>query len=112
MSQYILFIRGGDETANRTKETEQDALQHFRQWSQQLHAENRLIEATKLDDTGIRLIKKSGKIQVDGPFTETKEIIGGYFIIKAETLAEATNIAQQCPVFNFDGMVEIREIQD
>lgn len=46
----------------------------------------------------------------DGPFAEGKELLGGYFIIKAESLEEATELAFGYPDFDMQGSVEIREI--
>jgi hypothetical protein len=46
----------------------------------------------------------------DGPYTEIKESIGGYSIIKAGSLDEATEISKGCPVFLNGGSVEVREI--
>jgi hypothetical protein len=109
----MLLLRGGNEPyAEMTPEQAQAALQRYRDWAQKLQSENRLIETNKLDSTGARLVKKSGSIQVDGPFTETKESIGGYFTVIADNEAEAVQIAQQCPIFNTGGYIEIRQIQN
>jgi len=48
---------------------------------------------------------------VDGPFAETKETIGGYFIVEAATLAEAIEITKECPSLSNGGIVELREIE-
>lgn len=45
----------------------------------------------------------------DGPYTETKEVIGGYFVIEAGSLDEAVRIAERCPAAAYGG-VEVREI--
>ncbi len=48
---------------------------------------------------------------IDGPFVETKEVVGGYMIISAESLDEATEVARQCPgVVRPGSSVEVREI--
>jgi hypothetical protein len=46
----------------------------------------------------------------DGPYAEGKEIVGGYMAIKANDFKEATQIAQDCPIFDNNGAVEVREI--
>jgi len=58
------------------------------------------------------LSTRNGQIVVDGPFAETKETIGGYFIINAENLAEAIEITKESPTLSEGGMVELREIED
>lgn len=113
MSDYILLLRGGNPALEEvTAEERSKALQHYRDWATQLQNENRLVDVAKLDNDGRRLVKKSGNIQVDGPFTETKETIGGFYIVAAESQDEIVRIARDCPIFDEGGFVEIREIQN
>ena len=59
---------------------------------------------------GARIRMRKGKLQItDGPFAETKEVIGGYFLVDAADRAEAIRIAQQCPHAEL-GIVEVREV--
>ena len=46
----------------------------------------------------------------DGPYAESKEYIGGYLIVKANSIEEATELARDCPNLKFGGKVEIRTI--
>ncbi|MEP7240879.1 MAG: YciI family protein [Devosia sp.] len=56
-------------------------------------------------------LDKAGELQVhDGPFTETKEQLGGYYVIRARDLAEAQQWAARCPAAIW-GHIEIRQIQ-
>jgi len=57
-------------------------------------------------------VRLSGrKITVtDGPFTEAKEIVGGYLIVSAGSLEEATTMSKGCPVLEEGGSVEVRQI--
>lgn len=57
-----------------------------------------------------RGIAGKNKVVTDGPFSELKDLIGGYMIICAENLDRAVEIGKDCPVFEFDGKVEIRPI--
>jgi len=45
---------------------------------------------------------------IDGPYTESKDIVGGYYLIQAATGAEALAIAQRCPHLANGGSVELR----
>ena len=54
----------------------------------------------------------AGMSVTDGPFNETKEVIGGYFTIRADSWDEAVRIAESCPHLENNGMVEIRQIED
>ena len=46
---------------------------------------------------------------VDGPFTEAKEMVGGFFLLTCETRAEAVAIANECPAMDW-ATVEVREL--
>jgi hypothetical protein len=50
------------------------------------------------------------KVISDGPFVESKEIVGGYSLIEAETIDDAAELAKGCPVFERGGMVEVRPL--
>lgn len=51
------------------------------------------------------------RIVTDGPFAETKEALGGYYLIEAADLDEAIDLAKQCPGANW-GSIEVRPIRD
>ena len=46
----------------------------------------------------------------DGPFAESKEVVGGYLIIQAKDMNEAAEIAKGCPGYEYNGSTEIRDI--
>ncbi|HET8952884.1 MAG TPA: YciI family protein [Solirubrobacteraceae bacterium] len=50
-------------------------------------------------------------VVTDGPFTETKELIGGYWVIEASSQEEAVQWATRCPALDGD-MIEVRRVQD
>ena len=55
-------------------------------------------------------VVKPNNIITDGPYTEIKELIGGYSVINADSLEEAAEIAKGCPILEVGGNVEVREI--
>jgi hypothetical protein len=107
----MLFIRGGGDYARYTPEQVQMAVQKYRDWSEALHQQKRLISAERLKEVGQVLRVREGQIVVDGPFAETKEGIGGYYLIEADSEADAINIAKGCPIFAEErGSIELRAI--
>ncbi len=69
----------------------------------------------KLTDRGNRLnpegkVLRADGVVTDGPYTEIKETLGGYSIVKAGSMQEAIGLAKGCPVLSVGGNVEIREI--
>lgn len=111
MSQFMLFIRNGEEPNELSPEQIQQAIQRFSNWAKKLRGQGKLIAAEKLkDNEGLMLRSRNGQIVVDGPFAETKETIGGYFIVEAGNLDEAIEITKECPALSNGGVVELREI--
>lgn len=69
----------------------------------------------KLASPGNRLgsegkVVRPGNVVTDGPYTEIKELIGGYSVITVDSYDEAVEIAKGCPIFEFGGNVEVRDI--
>jgi hypothetical protein len=56
------------------------------------------------------VVKGKQKTVTDGPFAETKEIVGGYTVIEARDLEEAVELSKGCPIFDGKGAVEIRPV--
>ena len=112
MSQFMLFIRNGEEPNELSPEQIQQAIQRFSAWARKLREHGKLVAAEKLkDNEGLLLRTRNGQIVVDGPFAETKETIGGYFIVEAGTLDEAVELTKECPALSNGGIVELREIE-
>ena len=112
MSQFMLFIRNGEEPNELSPEQIQQAIQRFSSWARKLREQRRLVAAEKLkDNEGLLLRTRNGQIMVDGPFAETKETIGGYFIVEAGNLDEAVALTKECPALSNGGIVELREIE-
>lgn len=77
---------------------------------------NKLAEAGKYDSgeallPGGKILKGSHKNVIDGPFTEGKEIIGGYFIVNATDYEEAISLCKEYPDYETGGSVIVRHVQ-
>lgn len=80
----------------------------------ELKAQGTLLESQQLEhgSTACTVRVRDGKTQVvDGPFAETKEILGGYNLIEADSLDEAVKIAQEFPWIG-TGSIEVRPVRD
>ncbi|HSG99986.1 MAG TPA: YciI family protein [candidate division Zixibacteria bacterium] len=109
MADYLLLIRNGD-FVDFSPEEIQGIIQKFSNWAARLREEGKLKDASKLADGGAVVKSSNGSI-VDGPFTETKEAVGGFFLIEAADLAEATAVARGCPGLEYGDWVEVRPIE-
>lgn len=106
-NEYLLLSRGQWDPA-RSKEEIQSAIDRFYVWYEQLVAEGRFKPGQRLA-TGARLVTPAGI--VDGPYTEAKEIIGGYWFIVADSLDEAAAIAARSPCLACGLAYEIRPVE-
>jgi hypothetical protein len=87
-------------------------LERMTRWMLDLSTAGKRTRSGKLADKGTRLEMRDGKLEItDGPFAESKEVIGGYAVVRAKTLAEAVDIAKTSPHLAW-GDVEVREILD
>jgi hypothetical protein len=93
----------------RTEEEKKILTKKWMDWIGGIAAQNKLTDrGNRLESSG--KVLKSSNVITNGPFSEIKESIGGYSIVKAGTYDEAVEIAKGCPVFSVGGVVEIREI--
>ncbi|MEO8412769.1 MAG: YciI family protein [Ginsengibacter sp.] len=113
MKEYLLLFRGGEsEMAARSPGEAQAHMQRWMQWMEVLGKQGKFVGAQPLAKSG-KTITGDKKVVSDGPFMEGKEMIGGYLICKAGTYDEAIEIANGCPLLEFDdGIVEVREIHE
>ena len=99
--------------ADLTPELIQTIIQKYNDWTAQLHATGKLKGLNKLRDDLGRQINGFGEGQIvtDGPFAETKEVVGGYWIVEAASYDEAVKLASRCPSLEYGGTVEVREVE-
>jgi len=110
MKDFMFIFRGpSPEDLNLTPEQGQAHMQKWLNWIGELSAKGRYVGGDPLIREG-KTVKGKKPVATDGPFAEGKELLGGYVIIKAESLAEAAELALGFPDFVNEGSVEIREI--
>jgi hypothetical protein len=71
--------------------------------------EGRLTPGQRLTNAG-KVVSGTGKRVHDGPFAEGKEVVASFCVIKAASLDEAVEFAKACPILDYDGSVEVREV--
>jgi hypothetical protein len=115
MAQYVLLLRDKGEypRPGMSPEEMQKVFERYRSWADNIQARGKLSGGQKLRSGAGRVMKRNGtgKVSItDGPFTEAKEILGGYFIVEANDYDEVLSLASDCPHLDF-GTIEIREIE-
>jgi hypothetical protein len=110
--QYMMLIyldENAMSEAERAKCYEESAA-----FSRQLHAEGKYLSASPLHPTSTATsirFQEGKRMVLDGPFAETREQLGGFFIVDAKNLDEAIDIAGRIPAGKF-GTVEIRPVME
>jgi hypothetical protein len=106
LSEYLVISRG--QWDSRLSQDEiQEAIDKFYAWKERLTDEGKMRSGERLAPEG-KTVSRS--MITDGPFSETKEVIGGYWFILAGSLEEAANIAAQNPCLACGLFCEIRPI--
>lgn len=110
MNQFLLIFRRDYKTkeAQPGPDQLQESLKHWNTWFDKLKAEDKLVAQPRRFD-GAGKILKQDKTVADGPYLEPKDSIGGLLFIKAGSYNDAIKIAEDCPVLELGGNVEIRQ---
>jgi hypothetical protein len=110
MAKYVLLLGGADlDKRSGNSAFAKKIFEDFSAWLRSLRAGGHYVGSHKLrDQTGARLTVRGGQV-VEGPFMETKEAVGGLFVVEAASLEEAVALARGCPTLTLqNGYVEVR----
>jgi hypothetical protein len=109
MSEFLYVYRGGGNRAERSPEQMQQVMQKWMAWMQGLAEQGHLKDRGHPLETAGKLVSGARKNVTDGPYAE-KDVVGGYSLIEARDLAQATELSKGCPILEQDGAVEVRPI--
>lgn len=113
MPSFMLLLHGEpDSFGTMGPEDFQRAIERYRAWSLGLQESGHYVASDKLVDGEGRVLRKvRDTVRVtDGPFAESKEVVGGYFAITAADYDEAVELARDCPHLEYGGSIEVRAI--
>ncbi|WP_183557393.1 YciI family protein [Mucilaginibacter sp. SP1R1] len=110
MKDFLFVFRNDAQTMTSGSPEEMQALtKRWMDWIGSIAAQNKLTSHGNRLAHGGKVVRPDNII-TDGPYTEIKELVGGYSIVKADTLEEAAELAKGCPILTLGGNVEVREI--
>lgn len=112
--EYMLLLHESTTLNASLSPTEmQQIIARYQQWSAKVAQSGKLVAGHKLRDDIGRMLSKGpqGLVIRDGPFAEAKEVMGGYFLIRADSIDEAMQICSDCPHLDLGGRIELREIE-
>ncbi|MEQ1756717.1 MAG: YciI family protein [Vicinamibacterales bacterium] len=113
MPKFVLLLHDQPKSFATMSPAEMQAVvQRYMAWGQSLRDRDLLVEGTKLtSDPGRVMRRTKGEVLVsDGPYLESKEVMGGLFVIKAADYDEAVRLAHDCPHLDYSGAIEVRQV--
>ena len=109
MSEFTFLFRG--RPASASPEQMQKTMESWMAWFRELGANGHIKDpGHPLESTG-KVVTGKDKLVSDGPYAETKDVVGGFTLILAKDLDEAVELSKDCPIFDVGGSVEVRPIQ-
>jgi hypothetical protein len=107
MSEFMYLFRGGQ--VQGSPEQMQQHMQKWGGWIKELTDKGYFKAGQPLDSTG-KLVKGKPKTVTDGPFAESKDLIGGFLLIDAKDISHAVELSAGCPILETGGAVEVRPV--
>ena len=115
MPKYMLLLHDDPSVfASVGPEEMQKIIEKYMAWGARLRTAGVFVAGDKLTDEPGRVMRgRSGQVRVtDGPYSEAKEVLGGYYMIQAASYDEALNVARDCPQLEYGGTIEVRQVAD
>lgn len=110
MKQFMYLFKGGKNGEEESPEEMQAHMQKWMAWIEDLSKQGIYKSGEPLENDG--KIVHSDRSVTDAPLTEFKELIGGYFVIEADSFDKACELAKDCPVLEDGGSVVVRPVME
>ncbi len=111
MKEFVLIFRNSNNPgATPSPEQMQDVMTTWRNWMAGLAAQNKLANSGNRLSVSLAKTVKPNNIVSDGPYTEIKEFINGFIIVRGNNIDEAVDFAKGCPILKMGGNVEVRAV--
>jgi len=111
MKEFMLIFIGSEyATLGLSPEQMQERMGKWFAWTQKMQEADVMVNGNALDGTTVRHVSGADRTVTDRAGSEIKELVGGYYIVKASDFDEATKIAEDFPDYDLGGTVEIREV--
>jgi hypothetical protein len=113
MSQFLYLYRNSEAARQDTMgspERAQQNMQRWLAWMRDLETKGHLKDRGQpLERTG-KVVRGQQKTVTDGPYTEAKDLVGGFTIVEARDIDQAVELSRGCPIFEGGGSVEVRPV--
>lgn len=111
MKEFVLIFRNSNNTDFKpSPEQMQEVMTTWMTWMGDIAAQNNLANnGNRLSMSSAKTVRPNNVIS-DGPYTEIKEFINGYIVVKTDNIDEAVELAKACPILKIGGNVEVRAV--
>lgn len=109
MSEFTFLYRGRE--PNMSPEQMQKTMEKWTAWFKDLSAKGHIKDIGHPLEAAGRVVTGKQKTVTDGPFAESKDVVGGFTLIEARDLEQAAELSKGCPILEAGGSVEVRPIQ-
>ena len=112
MKTFIMLLHDAGFPDDISPDQIQAIIQRYVAWREKIQQHGRKVEGHKLTDGEGRVMRGgAGRTKItDGPYAEAREVIGGLFILEADTYDDVVELSKDCPHLEF-GSIEIREVE-
>lgn len=111
MKEFMFIFKGPHyEDLTMSAAEAEGNMYKWLEWVKQLKSEGVYVEGRPLMKGG-KIVSGKNAVVTDGPFAESKELVGGYFILKAQNLEEVLQHTKGFPDYELGGSIEVREVQ-
>ena len=110
MAYMLLIVEPQGQRRNRPLQEGRSVYQLMLDYTESLKARGILVASNSLRERAARLSTRGGRHSVvDGPFAESKELVGGFFLLDCSTREQALGLAAECPAAEW-ATIEVREV--
>lgn len=109
MKEFMMIFRSEQRVERPSPEDMQAQIKIWQDWIGGIAAQGKFVATNALGMQG--KVVEANNVITDGPYVEMKEMVGGYMIVKAESLEEAVEMSKSCPtIIQNGGKVEVRDV--
>ncbi len=110
MSEFVYLYRGGSRPDSASEG--EAVMQKWVNWLQDLAGKGYIKDKGQPLEQEGKVVHSRGGAVTDGPYAESKDIVGGYTLVSAKDLAQAAELARGCPILERGGLVEVRPVME
>ncbi len=112
MPRYALVIRHREPNWDSVpRDRQKEIIAGYYRWTDDLRASGQYVDSVPLSDGG-RTLRSAAVEPTDGPFTETKEIVGGFVLVETPDIAAAVDAARGCPALLIGDRIDVRPVAE